>query len=239
MTRPLAAVEALLDKQITAGQAILDRSITNQTAFATAKSDMERWHGKNREVLRQCFTGDVLLAEYNGPGAWGSFGLDKTLQQEVQDFKDDNAEFLNRLRGVRERLDLYISESSNAESNAPSNDAAKGSSITYNIHGHAIGWQQGSNNQQNVVGQGTLNVGPTVDELVRLLQDSDLGEADKEDALQAAEDIRKMAAKDTPGRAERVRRRLDSIATWIGTGTALTAATAPLLVKLRHLFGLP
>lgn len=137
---PRDDVKQRLVDRINKGQELLHESIQGEEDLKRLWDDRYRWHNYNIELLDRIFNGGGPAGDYSyqGPSIGGALNFDK----QVQAFRREVENRINRLRAILEQLDLYREDPSVgaaaliASAPVPAPPKAKGTDV-FIVHGHA------------------------------------------------------------------------------------------------------
>lgn len=105
--------EKLINDRINLGQELVNAQIFSEVHLEQTRPKYYEWSSYNAELLKRIFNTDELSNEYSSfIGAFSSSYT--TLQEDIEEFKEDIQEKINRLISIRTRLPLlatsYIKE---------------------------------------------------------------------------------------------------------------------------------
>jgi len=109
----LSIAQQKLDVQLSAANEIRDRTFISITNVDSAFDDVERWTKFTHSLLVQLFESDEIAHEFSD---WMKIGYDSdiphsrinpTLTQQVEFLRGNIGPKINRLKSIRERLELY------------------------------------------------------------------------------------------------------------------------------------
>lgn len=88
------------------GKSFLNRSIRSRDDLESVRSEYRTWKNYTEEFLKQSFTGTELAEEFGSP--WSPAILQsRTLSDEANSFKKTVKERIQRLKTIKERLELF------------------------------------------------------------------------------------------------------------------------------------
>jgi predicted nucleotide-binding protein len=135
LTIPREEVEARLQDRIKRGEELRDRQIGSLVDLDAARAEHDRWSAFNAELLKRLFTTQELAEEYSR--FYGSVTrMNPTPTERVQRFRENVSDGVNRLKSIRERLELF-DIAATSESSAPAKAEREGPrSRVFIVHGH-------------------------------------------------------------------------------------------------------
>lgn len=125
-----------IQEQIDKGVQLRDRPINNEQGLDEVRSERSKWSKYNSELLLRLFDNSTMADEYNRFFG-GVISMSPTFPQLLRDFREDMNDSINRLEGIRDRLDL-IPEPQNADipSTRPQISAKSLGQDIFLVHGH-------------------------------------------------------------------------------------------------------
>src|SRR5215470_14879688 len=109
---PLAEAEDKINARIAEGAEILRRNVATSEELEMLKRDIRAWTDYNGALLKRIFTTDEIASEYLKPlGLLYTMGAD--LVERLEHQRRNMDAYMERLRSIRERLDLYDDEERN------------------------------------------------------------------------------------------------------------------------------
>ena len=137
--------KSVLREQIGKGKELLARvrGIAYQSQLDDVRRDYGKWSDYNREFLKQNFSDDSYLREYEGVGRPMVISLNPTpFRKEISDLQEDIQINVNSLESLLERLNLIPSSATaSAGENTSLINAPLGNSV-FIVHGHDDGAKQ-------------------------------------------------------------------------------------------------
>jgi predicted nucleotide-binding protein len=135
LTVPRAQLEEALNQRIQEGILLEHRAIQSEKELDEARADYYTWTEYNETLLHRSFTTDEVAARYKSSG--GAFMIyDKSLAQEIEEFREDVRMYARRLKSVLEQLPLYDDELP-APGAAPTRLEGSTGTTIFLVHGHA------------------------------------------------------------------------------------------------------
>lgn len=101
-----------IQERIQKGLSLYQRSINNSSDLDDFLAEYRKWSDFNAELLKRSFTNEDFKAEYDGNGYIGTFMMDPSLGQQINDSKDRLQNKIRKLESIMERLELITISSS-------------------------------------------------------------------------------------------------------------------------------
>ncbi|EMV1930711.1 TPA: nucleotide-binding protein [Escherichia coli] len=101
-----------IQERIQKGLSLYQRSINNSSDLDDFDAEYRKWSDFNAELLKRSFTNEDFKTEYDGNGYIGSFLMDPSLGQQINDSKDRLQNKIRKLESIMERLELITISSS-------------------------------------------------------------------------------------------------------------------------------
>lgn len=101
-----------IQERIQKGLSLYQRSINNSSDLDDFLAEYRKWSDFNAELLKRSFTNEDFKAEYDGNGYIGTFLMDPSLGQQINDSKDRLQNKIRKLESIMERLELITISSS-------------------------------------------------------------------------------------------------------------------------------
>jgi predicted nucleotide-binding protein len=137
LVKTRAQLEEELRARLSLGRELAERPIQSEGELEQAWKDRERWSSYNTELLRRSFDNRSIADDYDWSPGFGVLGLNQSLAERVDDFRDSQRLRINRLESILERLPLIpetpqlTAPSSLARSASPDQRAS-----VFIVHGH-------------------------------------------------------------------------------------------------------
>jgi hypothetical protein len=126
------AVRQQVTERISLGNGLNNEAIHVPDDLTRLRHDHTRWHRFNVDLLKKLFSDDSVADEYDR--RLHVMYAPETFLQSIQSFHDDTEIYLNRLRSIVERTELY--EEAPSVSTTSSASIAPGNAV-FIVHGHA------------------------------------------------------------------------------------------------------
>lgn len=101
-----------IQERIQKGLSLYQRSINNSSDLDDFLAEYRKWSDFNAELLKRSFTNEDFKTEYDGNGYIGTFLMDPSLGQQINDSKDRLQNKIRKLESIMERLELITISSS-------------------------------------------------------------------------------------------------------------------------------
>lgn len=130
-----------IEERLVNGRELVERAIVSPADLDQAWNDRKRWSAYNTELLLRSFDNRSIADDYNWSPGFASVPLNPSLEQQIGDFRETQADRLNRLQSIHERLPL-IHESAAVARAAPTTPRALpqgGQRSVFIVHGRDQG----------------------------------------------------------------------------------------------------
>lgn len=135
LTAPRESAVQKLQVQIDKGQQIRQKEIRSQAELEDVRAERIKWSKYNTELLLRLFDNSSMADEYNA--FYGAI-IDRnpTLQEMIEEFREDMNDSINRLEAIRDRLDIIPDPSENPSSAKSTLGSIKVGTDVFMVHGH-------------------------------------------------------------------------------------------------------
>ncbi len=132
---PRSRFEEQLDDQLAKGRQLLERQVTNEADLAQARADFYTWDEFNTTLLRRSFSTSKAADTYSYVGPFvGS--IDRTLSEELRDYREDVNGKIRRLASLKEQLPLYEDATVSPPTVPPALQERIFGQVVFIVHGH-------------------------------------------------------------------------------------------------------
>ena len=136
LRRPHEEVRNKLNHQLNEGQAILTYPISDVDDLKVAEQEFDRWYDYTRDLLSKLFTTNKTRGEFTSLGAVSVSYPSDRVDLNAKEFHRLLEQYLNKIRSIMDRLELFEEDSSASVTVLPEEvEAATDKKVVFVVHG--------------------------------------------------------------------------------------------------------
>jgi predicted nucleotide-binding protein len=142
LTIPKADAEKKINKRVEMGNELINMQIPSWEMLKEIKEKYYSWTEYNRDLLKSIFTAASIADEYSSIGPMFISGRRKSLNEEVEEFRDDVKRYIRRLESTKNRLEIYERTEIEVASNQKRQSNQTTTMSAFLVHGHDEGCRE-------------------------------------------------------------------------------------------------
>ena len=139
LRRSQAEASEKIRSQIDRGKELLETEISTEQEFAKLERETQKWIDRNKTVFGTLFD-ESPLPWYHGTAT--TYIYDRYLHEEIADYRENMADWINDLESVYEQLEEYEELPSNTQRTMNANTMNNENKRIFIGHGHSHVWRE-------------------------------------------------------------------------------------------------